>query len=320
MPDELFFNSKVGVVSCIMVFKAHRPHPDNKETFFGYFKDDGFAKRKIQGRFDAYGKWEKIKEKWLSYYLNRKKEAGFSVNKIVTAKDEWCAEAYMETDYSTLEKENFENTIFDYIAFLFSNKLLHANKLSVNAISDGIPLKYNNEYWKLFKICDLFDIKKRGRLTIYNRLHNEKNIPLLTASSENNGVVDYISYYDFETEKKIFEQKITIDMFWNVFYHDYEYFSDDNIHTLIPKFESNKFISMFIVTIIRKLKYKYSFGRQARIHRINRKIIKLPTKKGKPDFQYMENFIKPLAYSSSIGSRKGVSKLVKDGKKSLKIG
>ena len=81
MPDELFFNSKVGVVSCIMVFKAHSPHPDNKETFFGYFKDDGFAKRKIQGRFDAYGKWEKIKEKWLSYYSNRKEEAGFSVKK-----------------------------------------------------------------------------------------------------------------------------------------------------------------------------------------------------------------------------------------------
>ena len=124
MPDELFFNSKVGVVSCIMVFKAHRPHPDNKETFFGYFKDDGFAKRKIQGRFDAYGKWEKIKEKWLSYYLNRKEESGFSVNKIVTAKDEWCAEAYMETDYSNLLNSHFEDTVLNYATFLFSNRLI----------------------------------------------------------------------------------------------------------------------------------------------------------------------------------------------------
>jgi len=62
MPDELFFNSNVGVISCIMVFTAHKPHPKTKETFFGYFKDDGFVKRKIQGRIDAYGKWNKIKE------------------------------------------------------------------------------------------------------------------------------------------------------------------------------------------------------------------------------------------------------------------
>src|SRR3989338_10758137 len=102
MPDELFFNSNVGVVSCIMVFNAHKPHPKNKETYFGYYKDDGFVKRKIKGRIDAYGKWDTIKEKWISYFINRKSEAGFSINKIVSAEDEWVAEAYMETDYKKL--------------------------------------------------------------------------------------------------------------------------------------------------------------------------------------------------------------------------
>jgi len=102
MPDELFFNSKVGIVSCIMVFKAHKPHPKNKETYFGYYKDDGFVKRKIQGRYDVFGKWGDIKEKWISNYVNRKQEAGFSVNKVVTADDEWVAEAYMKINYSKL--------------------------------------------------------------------------------------------------------------------------------------------------------------------------------------------------------------------------
>ncbi len=46
MPNELFKNSKVGVVTCIMVFEAHIPHPANKKTFFGYFKDDGFYNKK----------------------------------------------------------------------------------------------------------------------------------------------------------------------------------------------------------------------------------------------------------------------------------
>lgn len=117
MPDELFFNSDVGVVSCIMVFTAHRPHPKNKETYFGYYKNDGFVKRKIKGRVDAYGKWEAIKEKWISSYINRKNEAGFSINKVVSAEDEWCAEAYMETDYSNLSKQDFIKIIKDYVFF-----------------------------------------------------------------------------------------------------------------------------------------------------------------------------------------------------------
>ncbi len=124
MPDELFFNSKVGVVSCIMIFTAHKPHPKSKETYFGYYKNDGFVKRKIQGRYDAYKRWDVIKEKWITYFLNRKKEAGFSVNKVVKADDEWCAEAYMETDYSNLENKDFEDTILNYVTFLHKNQLI----------------------------------------------------------------------------------------------------------------------------------------------------------------------------------------------------
>lgn len=127
MPDELFFNSKVGVVACVMMFKAHKPHPKHKETYFGYYKDDGFVKRKNQGRYDAFGKWKTVKEKWISSYINKKQEAGFSVNKMVTADDEWCAEAYMKTDYSTLRMADFEETVLNYTTFLFGNQLKTAD-------------------------------------------------------------------------------------------------------------------------------------------------------------------------------------------------
>lgn len=117
MPNELFFNSNVGVVSCIMIFTAKRPRPKNKKTFFGYFKDDGFVKRKIEGRTDLYGKWESIKENWIRAYMNKEDIAGLSVNKIADAKDEWCAESYMETDYSKLTQEDFLKTIKEYVLF-----------------------------------------------------------------------------------------------------------------------------------------------------------------------------------------------------------
>jgi len=122
MPNELFFNSKVGVVSCIMVFTAHKQHPKNKETYFGYYKNDGFVKRKGKGRIDAYGKWSDIKEKWLSGFMNRKEEPGFSVNKVITAEMEWVAEAYMETDYSVLSEEKFVQELKKYISFKVLNQ------------------------------------------------------------------------------------------------------------------------------------------------------------------------------------------------------
>lgn len=117
MPDELFVNSNANVISCTMIFTAHKPHSKSKETYFGYYKDDGFEKRKNLGRANIYGKWEAIKEKWVSYFHNRITEPGFSVNRKVTASGEWCAEAYMETDYTKLKKEDFILQIKKYIAF-----------------------------------------------------------------------------------------------------------------------------------------------------------------------------------------------------------
>lgn len=123
MPDELFFNSDINAVTCVMIFTAHRKHNPTKKTYLGYYKDDGFIKRKIQGRFDGLGKWEAIKKKWISYFINREDEAGFSINKVVTAKEEWCAEAYMETNYSNLTERDFEDTILSYVTFLLNNRI-----------------------------------------------------------------------------------------------------------------------------------------------------------------------------------------------------
>jgi len=125
MPDELFFDSNIGVVTCVMMFTAHKPHPVNKETYFGYYKDDGLVKRKTKGRINAFGKWEGIKAEWVSSYVNRKAKVGLSVNKIVSANDEWCAEAYMETDYSKLSKKDF---IFTIKKYLYTKELFLKNE------------------------------------------------------------------------------------------------------------------------------------------------------------------------------------------------
>lgn len=111
MPDDLFY--PVGVITCIMVFDAHKPHTEGLKTFFGYFKDDGFQKTKHMGRVNR-GGWEAIRKNWLSAYVNKEKVADLSVLAPVEAKDEWCAEAYMETDYSKITDKDFARTVRDY--------------------------------------------------------------------------------------------------------------------------------------------------------------------------------------------------------------
>lgn len=120
MPTDLFY--PVGTVPCIMVFKAHIPHEiSNKKTWFGYWKDDGFIKTKHKGRIDQYNKWEAIRDHWVEAYRNREDIPGECIKQYVNAQDEWCAEAYMETDYSQLTKDIFEETVKNYMLFKLNN-------------------------------------------------------------------------------------------------------------------------------------------------------------------------------------------------------
>lgn len=119
MPDDLFY--PVGVVTCIMIFEANKPNKGRK-TWFGYFKDDGFEKRKHLGRIDARNKYATIRNMWIDAYRNQENIPGMSVRREITYKDEWCAEAYMETDYSTLCEMDFVKTMQEYAAFLVKNE------------------------------------------------------------------------------------------------------------------------------------------------------------------------------------------------------
>ncbi|MFZ2499584.1 HsdM family class I SAM-dependent methyltransferase [Methanosarcina sp.] len=114
MPEDVFY--PVGVVTCSMVWEANVPNK-GYETWFGYLKDDGFEKRKHRGRLDFKKKWNEIRNNFVQAYKNSREIVGLSVKTEITAKDEWCAEAYMETDYSTLKEEDFEIELKKYILF-----------------------------------------------------------------------------------------------------------------------------------------------------------------------------------------------------------
>jgi len=120
MNPQVFY--PIGVVTAILVLKAHNPHPDDYETYFGHWIDDGFIKTKNLGRIDKNGTWEQIKKNWLYNFKNRKVVEDQSVTKHITAKDEWCAEAYMLPDYSKITEQAFDQTLKEYAIFNILNQ------------------------------------------------------------------------------------------------------------------------------------------------------------------------------------------------------
>ena len=146
------------------------------------------------------------------------------------------------------------------------------------------------EWGEEIYLKDLFSIKRGKRLTVENRVKG--NRPLVTAGYENVGVAEFIS----NEEQEIFpKDTITIDMFGNVFYRNYEYSADDNILVLFNKEPMNPNIKLFIATQINRILFnKFNYGKQFRMGSFKQVKIQLPTKNNKIDFDFMENFISEL--------------------------
>jgi hypothetical protein len=291
MPSDLFY--PVGTVTCIVVFQAHIPHKDtNKETWFAYCKDDGHKLLKHQGRVNI--SWQEIKEKWVYNYKNKKEVAGFSVMKMVTANDEWCAERYMETDYSTLTENDFKNTLHEYTAFLFSNKLLlEPKQQSVQEAKINLDFKS----WQSFSYEQIFDIKKCSAYDIEEFSQSEGNIPYITRTIKNNGVLRFVNTHN----KLNSGNSIIIGGESSIFfYQSQDFIAGSNITSLYNR-KLNKFHSLFITTIGNMEKYRFNYGRASNLQRVKELIIKLPVdSNGKPDWQFMEDYIKSLPYSINL--------------------
>ena len=294
MPDELFFNSKVGVVSCVMIFTAHKPHPKGKETFFGYCKDDGFVKRKMFGRIDAYNKWDEVKDSWVTHYFNKKEKAGFSVNQVVSAKDEWCAEAYMSTNYTTLTESYFVETLLNYVTFLLGNRL--SKQITDKPFSSNkISISVNG--WSTFSLTELFNITGSKTTPLLElEEYGTGTFPFVTTQATNNGVE---GFYNFSTETG---NVLTVDSAVLGFcsYQAFNFSASDHVEKLSPKFTMNKYVAMFLVAVLNLERYRYNYGRKCSQTRMKTISIQLPVKNGAPDFLLMESYIKSLPYSASI--------------------
>ena len=123
LPNEIFYPG-AAASACCMVFQTGKKHVSSGKTFFGYFKDDGFKKKKNLGRIEQFNsitnksRWSEILDQWIELHQNHTSVSGLSITQKVNGSDEWLAEAYMTTDYSKLTDNDFQSTINNYLSYL----------------------------------------------------------------------------------------------------------------------------------------------------------------------------------------------------------
>lgn len=179
------------------------------------------------------------------------------------------------------------------------------NKININnykkqiksdsCIPDKLPLDTSN--WKYFNVTDIFNIKKGVAKPMYSM--EEGYYPYISSTAENNGIALYCNEYNNEGNK------ITIAIngsIGEVFYHPYKFFANGDVLVLELKDRPlNKYIAMFLITILKMEKFKYNYSRKWTLSRMQQTKIKLPVnKQGKPDWDFMEQYIKSLPLSSNL--------------------
>jgi len=151
--------------------------------------------------------------------------------------------------------------------------------------------------WHDFPLEQLFQIKKGKRVTKANRLPG--TTPFIGASDKNNGITDWNDI------APIFPAG-TLSVPYNgsvgySFYQDQPYFASDDIQVLIPKQQISRWALLFVSTMIRHEKDRFTYGYKWNLARMKKTTLRLPaTSAGDPDWEYMERYMKGLPFSAAI--------------------
>lgn len=161
------------------------------------------------------------------------------------------------------------------------------------------PPQPNINKWRKFKYKDLFSIG-RGKGPRKKDLTGNGNTLFISASIQNNGLTGWTSHDPIHNENVITVVR-NGNSVASAFFQERKFCSTEDVHIFEPKFEINRYIALFICTLIRKEKYRFNYGRKWSIGRMLESEIQLPvTKMGVPDYLYMEKYIKSLPYSGKI--------------------
>lgn len=223
---------------------------------------------------------------------------------------------YVTSTTIPLPTQDGENTpdwvwIENHVKTYFIPRLPHYAKNVWNGVYDRNPciknsLKLSDRKWKPIKIIDFCDAPYKA--SKYNAIDLQPSspniiatIPYITRTETNNGCKFYVEKTNEITNIES-ANAITIgDTTATINYQATEFICGDHIVILrSPYF--NKYVGLFIVTLLNKERFRYNYGRAFNKEIIANTILYLPfaPETSTPDWQFMEDYIKSLPYSKNI--------------------
>ena len=158
-------------------------------------------------------------------------------------------------------------------------------------------MELNVQDWKEFKLSDYFNVvgTTTTKLDTLIDEYGIGNYPYVTTQATNNGVAGYYNCYTEEGNILVADSAVA----GYVSYQPCNFSASDHVEKIMPKSPFNKYIAMFLVTILNLENYRYSYGRKFNQDNIRNTVMKLPAKQTSngsyiPDWQFMEDYIKSL--------------------------
>jgi len=147
-------------------------------------------------------------------------------------------------------------------------------------------------HWKAYSLNEICDIKPGVRLVSRQMIEGKR--PFIGAADSNNGVTNYVSNTNVSLDSNVLGVNYNGNGVAIGFYHPYEaIFTDDVKRIKFKEHSGNKYVYLFLKSAILKQKSKYQYGYKFSGERMNRQKITLPsTADGKPDFNYMESYMR----------------------------
>lgn len=176
-------------------------------------------------------------------------------------------------------------------------------------------MKVDVSEWHEFKFGKLIDYIGKAKALNKDDLNETKDlskgIRYITRTSENNGCELLANRNDIDEKYIQKGNAITVgDTTATCFYQKEEFITGDHMVVIRAKW-LNELTGLFIVSLLNREMYKYSYGRAFVMDKIKETILNLPvTKEGTPDWQFMEDYIKTLHYES-ITTKNKKSDLIK---------
>lgn len=172
--------------------------------------------------------------------------------------------------------------------------------------------------WKEFIIKDLFTVKRPSARSQTN--YDEGNVPFVASGNFNNGVLKYLEPKKDEVLDA--GNCITVSPIdGSSFYQENDFLGRGGAGSsiiLLYNPDLNRYNGYFLATVIRTVCRKYAYSDMANKDTIGAEKIKLPVDEaGKPDFSYMESYMKNLEFTVSssltdlLSAKKcGISKII----------